>query len=125
MTVVVAGACLITGIIGAAVIGRLAGRRQAPLRAKLITFFVGLVIAETMSLPALVLALAAPDIKGLGSSGLEQWLIATLYVLLTVYAIARLFPWREVDALVSAPDATLRGIMAKLKKGNDGSADAR
>ena len=44
----------------------------------------------------------------------DFWIVTSVYVVITIYVIARLFPWREVQALTSGPDANLRDIMTAL-----------
>lgn len=123
LTILVAGLCLAAGAAGVALVGRLARRRRPTLRAKLVALFIGLVGAEALCLPALLAAVAGEDMIGLSGSGSEYWLVIVVYVLLTAYVIGRLFPWREVEAMASDPDATLRGILAKLKATKDGPGD--
>ena len=115
LTIVVAGLCLAAGVAAVALVERLARHPRPTLRAKLITLFIGLVGAEGLSVPALLVVVAGEDIIGLGSSGFEHWLVVALYVLLTVYVIGRLFPWREVNAMAANPNTTLRDIVTRLK----------
>ncbi len=121
--IVVAGLCLAAGVAAVALVERLARHPRPTLRAKLITLFIGLVGAEGLSVPALLVVVAGEDIIGLGSSGFEHWLVVALYVLLTVYVIGRLFPWREVNAMAANPNATLRDIVARLKATEDDPGD--
>ena len=123
LTIVVAGLCLAAGVAAVALVERLARHPRPTLRAKLITLFIGLVGAEGLSVPALLVVVAGEDIIGLGSSGFEHWLVVALYVLLTVYVIGRLFPWREVNAMAANPNATLRDIVARLKATEDDPGD--
>ena len=123
MTIVVAGLCLAAGVATIAVGKRLARHPRPTLRAKLITLFIGLVGAEGLSVPALLVVVAGEDIIGLGSSGFEHWLVVALYVLLTVYVIGRLFPWREINAMAANPNTTLRDIVARLKATEDDPGD--
>ena len=115
LTIVVAGLCLAAGVATVALVKRLARHPRPTLRAKLITLFIGLVGAEGLSVPALLVVVAGEDIIGLGSSGFEHWLVVALYVLLTVYVIGRLFPWREINAMAANPNTTLRDIVTRLK----------
>ena len=119
LTIVVAGLCLAAGVAAVALVERLARHPRPTLRAKLITLFIGLVGAEGLSVPALLVVVAGEDIIGLGSSGFEHWLVVALYVLLTVYVIGRLFPWREINAMAANPNTTLRDIVARLKATED------
>ena len=123
LTIVVAGLCLAAGVAAVALVERLARHPRPTLRAKLITLFIGLVGAEGLSVPALLVVVAGEDIIGLGSSGFEHWLVVALYVLLTVYVIGRLFPWREVNAMAANPNTTLRDIVARLKATEDDPGD--
>ncbi len=123
LTIVVAGLCLAAGVATVALVKRLARHPRPTLRAKLITLFIGLVGAEGLSVPALLVVVAGEDIIGLGSSGFEHWLVVALYVLLTVYVIGRLFPWREVNAMAANPNTTLRDIVARLKATEDDPGD--
>ena len=81
------------------------------LRAKLIGLFIGLVGVELAMLPALLAALF-----GDGST-LTLWLVGAGYAGLTVYVIARLFPWREVEAMTADPDARLGDILRQMRDG--------
>ena len=123
LTIVVAGLCLAAGVAAVALVERLARHPRPTLRAKLITLFIGLVGAEGLSVPALLVVVAGEDIIGLGSSGFEHWLVVALYVLLTVYVIGRLFPWREINAMAANPNTTLRDIVARLKATEDDPGD--
>lgn len=119
LTIVVAGLCLAAGVAAVALVERLARHPRPTLRAKLITLFIGLLGAEGLSVPALLVVVAGEDFIGLGSSGFEHWLVVALYVLLTVYVIGRLFPWREINAMAANPNTTLRDIVARLKATED------
>ncbi len=123
LTIVVAGLCLAAGVAAVALVERLGRHARPTLRAKVITLFIGLVGAEGLSVPALLVVVAGEDIIGLGGSGLEHWLVVALYVLLTAYVIGRLFPWREVNAMAANPNATLRDIVARLKATEDDPGD--
>jgi len=123
LTIVVAGLCLAAGVATVALVKRLARHPRPTLRAKLITLFIGLVGAEGLSVPALLVVVAGEDFIGLGSSGFEHWLVVALYVLLTVYVIGRLFPWREINAMAANPNTTLRDIVARLKATEDDPGD--
>ncbi len=123
LTIVVAGLCLVAGVAAVALVERLARQPRPTLRAKLITLFIGLAGAEGLSVPALLVVVAGEDIIGFGDSGFEYWLVVALYVLLTVYVIGRLFPWREVNAMAANPNANLRDIVARLKATEDDPSD--
>ena len=123
LTIVVVGLCLAAGVAAVALVERLARHPRPTLRAKLITLFIGLVGAEGLSVPALFVVVAGENIIGLSSSGFEHWLVVALYVLLTVYVIGRLFPWREVNAMAANPNTTLRDIVARLKATEDDPGD--
>ena len=79
------------------------------LRAKLIGLFIGLVGVELAMLPAMFAALFGDG------SALDGWLVIAGYVGLTAYVIARLFPWREVEAMTADPGARLGDIMKRLR----------
>ena len=123
LMIVVAGLCLAAGVAAVVLVERLARHPRPTLRAKLITLFIGLVGAEGLSVPALLVVVAGEDFIGLGSSGFEHWLVVALYVLLTVYVIGRLFPWREINAMAANPNTTLRDIVARLKATEDDPGD--
>jgi len=82
------------------------------LRAKLIGLFIGLVGVELAMLPALLTTLFGDG------SALAPWLVAAGYVGLSAYVIARLFPWREVEAMAADPDARLSDILKRLRDGD-------
>ncbi len=60
-------------------------------------------------LPALFAALLGDG------SALERWLVAAGYVGLTAYVIARLFPWREIEAMTADPDARLGDVLKRMR----------
>ncbi|MSO89024.1 MAG: hypothetical protein EXQ89_03525 [Rhodospirillaceae bacterium] len=93
----------------------LAARPGRGLGARFKRLFIGLAAAEILGLPALFVALGGVEAFGLPQAGAEPWLAAALYVGLTVYVFARLFPWREVGALAAAPEVNLRDLLARLK----------
>ena len=123
LAIIVAGLCLAAVLAVVGLVERLARRPRATLRAKFAILFIGLVGAEASSLPALAVAVAGEDFIGLRGSGFEPWMIAALYVLLTAYVLGRLFPWREIDAMASDPDATIGSVMAELRTPKDGPSD--
>ncbi len=45
----------------------------------------------------------------------ERWLVAAGYVGLTAYVIARLFPWREIEAMTADPNARLGDVLKRLR----------
>ncbi len=120
LTILVAGLCLATFLAAIGLVERLARRPRATLRAKFVILFIGLVGVEFLSLPTLAVAVVGDDLIGLHRSGFEPWLIVALYVLLSAYVIGRLFPWREIDAMASDPNATIGSVMAEFRasKGN-------
>ena len=120
---IVASLCLATVLAAVGLVECLARRPRATLRAKFATLFIGLVGAEALSLPVLVVADAGEDLIGLRGSGFEPWMIVALYVLLIAYVIGRLFPWREIDAMASDPDATVGSVMAELRTPKDAPDD--
>ena len=120
---IVAGLCLAAVLAAVGLVERLARRPRATLRTKFATLFIGLVGAEALSLPALAVAVAGEDLIGLRGSGFEPWMIVALYVLLTAYVVGRLFPWREIDAMASDPDATVGSVMAELRAPKDDADD--
>ncbi len=82
------------------------------LRAKLIGLFIGLLGVELAMLPALLAALLGDG------SAFDPWLVAAGYVGLTAYVVARLFPWREIEAMTADPDARLGDILKRLRDGD-------
>jgi len=46
--------------------------------------------------------------------GLVGWLLAAAYAVLTLYVVARLFPWREVNEMAADPDAKLADVFRRL-----------
>jgi len=74
--------------------------------------FIGLVSVELAMLPALLAALFGDG------SVFDPWLAAAGYVGLSAYVIARLFPWREVEAMAADPDARLGDILKRLRDGD-------
>ncbi len=93
----------------------LAARPGRGLGARFKRLFIGLAAAEILGLPALLVAFGGVEVFGLPSTGTEPWLAAVFYVGLTVYVLARLFPWRDVAALAAAPEVNLRDLLARLK----------
>ena len=98
---------------------RLRARRGPGLRAKLVSLFLGLVVVELASLPMLLLAFFGDELFGLEETGAAAWLAGLAYGLLTLLAIALLFPWREVEALADRPDAKLRDVLEELRRADD------
>lgn len=119
LTLAVAGLCLLAGVATVSLVRALRRRRGATLRAKLVGLFIGLAGAEASSLPALAMAGWGGDAFGLAPSGLEAWLLAALYVALTLYVLWRLFPWREVNAMAADPEISLLDALARLRAADD------
>ncbi len=82
------------------------------LRAKLIGLFIGLVGVELAMLPAMFAALFGDGLA------FGRWLVTAGYVGLTAYVVARLFPWREIEAMTADPDARLGDILKRLRDGD-------
>lgn len=122
-TLVVAGLGLAGAGAGWVLVEVLRRRRRASLRAKLMALFIGLAGADAALAPAVVVAVAGEDWTDLRSGGFEPWLVAALYAVITVYALARLFPWREINAMAADPDARLRDVLARLKAAENDPAD--
>ncbi len=76
-------------------------------------------MVELSSLPMLLLAFFGGDLFDLEESAAAAWLAGLAYGLLTLLAIARLFPWREVEALADRPDAKLRDVLEELRRADD------
>ncbi len=123
-TPIVVALSLVATFAAFALVRRLSRRRGAGLRARMVALIVGLAGAELAMLPALVVALAGDALLGLRGSGADHWIVIAVYVALTVYVIARLFPWREVEALAADPDVGLRDLMARVMA-RDRDGDAR
>ena len=114
----VAALCLLAVLMSFVLVRRLKRRERATLRASVVAFMWGLAGAELALLPAFVAALTTDGVLGLRHSDTDFWIVTTVYVVITIYVIARLFPWREVQALTSEPDAKLRDIMTALMAKN-------
>ena len=114
-TPLVVALCLVAALAAVVLVGRLKRRKHPTLRSKIISLMVGLVCVELATSPALLLALVGGEALGVRNSGIETWIVAATYAALTLYVIARLFPWREVNSLVADPDANLRDIVARLR----------
>ena len=108
---VLALACL-AAIAAITLVRYLRRRPVETLRAKLIGLFIGLVGVELAMLPALLAALFGDG------SAFHPWLVAAGYVGLSAYVIARLFPWREIEAMAADPDARLGDILKRLRDGD-------
>ncbi len=119
--------CLAGALAGAVlvrVLERRPGRSLRPtLRAKFIALFVGLIGAELSMLPALVFAAAGDAVFGLRASGVDGWIVAAGYAAVTLYAIVRLFPWSEVEAIAADPGASLRDVVARIVAGTEETHD--
>ncbi len=109
-TPLVVALCLVASVAAFALVRHLMDRRGPTLRAKIVALGV-----ELATLPALVAALLGEELLGLNESGFGHWLAIAVYATLTLYVIARLFPWREVESLAADPDATLRDILARIR----------
>ena len=123
LAIVVAGLCLATFLVVASLVEHLVRRPRASLRAKFVILFVGLAVAEVLSLPVLAVAVVGEGLIGPYRHGFELWLVTALYVLLTAYVVGRLFPWREIDAMASDPNATIGNVMAEIRAPKDSSDD--
>lgn len=125
LTVIIASLCLAAALAVAGLVEHLARWPRASLRAKFATLFVGLAAAEGAGLPAFALTVVGQRVTGLGGAGYEFWMVGALYALLTAYVIGRLFPWREIDALASDPEASIGSILAELKSAKGRPDDRR
>ena len=114
LMLVVAGLGLAGAGAGWVLVEVLRRRRRAALRAMLVALFIGLAGAEAAMAPAFVVAVAGGEYLSLAGIGYEAWLVGAFYVVVTAYVLARLFPWREVDAMAADPNARLRDVMASL-----------
>ena len=115
---VVAGLMLAAAIATLALTGYLRRRRQASLRAKFIALIIGLAGAELALLPALLVA-AFAGMLGLRPGDWDGWLLAAAYAGLTLFVVARLFPWREINAMAADPDARLADVLRRLRDGGN------
>ncbi len=113
----VAALCLAAALAALALVRRL-GRRPG-LRAKIVALVVGLVGVELAVVPALLVALFGGGLLGTQGTDIDLWIVAATYGLLTLYVIARLFPWREVEALTADPEAKLGDVLARLRGKED------
>ena len=107
--------CLAAIAVAAALVHYLRRRGPATLRAKLVGSFIGLVGVEVALLPALLVTVYGEDLFSLAASDVDPWIVVAGYAGLTVYVIARLFPWREVEALTADPDAKLADVLRRLR----------
>lgn len=112
LTALAAGAVLL-------VLRRLRARRGPGLRAKLVSLFYGLVAVELAALPMLAAAFFGQELFSLEETGAAAWIAGLAYGGLTLLAIARLFPWREVEAMAERPDAKLRDVLEELRRADD------
>jgi len=113
-TPVIAGLILAAAIATLALVGSLRRHQNASLRSKLIALFIGLAGAELALLPALLVAVFA-EILDLRAGDWVGWLLAAAYAVLTLYVVARLFPWREVNEMAADPDAKLADVFRRLR----------
>ena len=67
LAIVVAGLCLATFLVVAGLVEHLVRRPRASLRAKFVILFVGLAVAEVLSLPVLAVAVVGEGLIGLYS----------------------------------------------------------
>ncbi len=118
-TPAVAGLILAAAVATLALAGYLRRRGHTSLRAKFIALFIGLAGAELALLPALLVA-AFDGSLGLRLENWDGWLLTASYIGLTIFVIARLFPWREVGAMAADPDASLRDVLRSLRDGDAG-----
>ncbi len=119
----VAVLCLAGALAGAVLVRVLERRRGRTLRAKFVALFVGLIGAELSMLPALVVAAAGDDLFGLRASGVDGWIVTAGYAAVTLYAIVRLFPWSEVEAIAADPGTGLRDVVARIVAGTEETRD--
>ena len=111
---VVAGLILAAAVATLALVGSLRRHQNASLRAKFIALFIGLAGTELALLPALLVAAFAETLD-LSAGDWVGWLLAAAYAALTLYVVARLFPWREVNEMAADPDAKLADILRRLR----------
>lgn len=110
---------LLAGAAALALLRRLRARRGPGLRAKLVSLFFGLVLVELAALPMLLLAFFGQELFGLEETGAATWLAGLAYGGLALLAIARLFPWREVEAMAERPGAKLSDVLEELRRADD------
>ncbi len=115
-TPVIAGLILAAAVVMLVLVGLLERRQNASLRAKFITLFIGLAGAELALLPALLVAAFAESLD-LRAGDWVGWLLAAAYAAFTLYVVARLFHWREVNEMAADPDAKLADILRRLRDG--------
>ena len=113
-TPVIAGLILAAAGATLALVGSLRRHQNASLRAKFIALFIGLAGAELALLPALLIAAFAETLD-LRAGDWVGWLLAVAYAALTLYVVARLFPWREVNEMAADPDAKLVAVLRRLR----------
>ena len=113
-TPVIAGLILAAAVATLALVGFLRRHQNASLRAKIIALFIGLAGAELALLPALLVAAFAESLD-LRAGDWVGWLLAATYAAFTLYVVARLFPWREVNEMAADPDAKLADILRRLR----------
>lgn len=113
-TPVIAGLILAAAVATLVLVGSLRRHQHASLRAKFIALFIGLAGAELALLPALLVVAFAESLD-LRAGDWVGWLLAATYAVFTLYVIARLFPWREVNEMAAVPDAKLADILRRLR----------
>ncbi len=110
--------CVLATLAAVALVSRLLRRPRPSLRARAVTFIVGLVSIELLTLPAFAVALVGDDLLGVRASGVDHWIAIAVYAALVLYVIVRLFPWHEVKAMAADPNATLGDAMARMAAKN-------
>ncbi len=117
--------CVFATLAVVALVGRLLRRPRPSLRAQAVTFIIGLVGVELLTVPAFVVAFVGDDLLGVRASGGDHWIAIAVYAALVLYVIARLFPWHEVSAMAADPNATLGDVMTRIMAKNDERATRR
>jgi peptidoglycan biosynthesis protein MviN/MurJ (putative lipid II flippase) len=112
LAIAAAGAALV-------LVGWLRRRPGRSPRRRVMAFFIGLAAVELLCAPALVLAWRGDALLGWRAGAADVWIAGAAYGALSLLVIARLFPWREVTALASAPGATVRDVLGALAQDED------
>ena len=113
-TTVVAGLVLVAAVVALALVGWLRRRPRRSPRRRVMAFFIGLAAVDLLCAPALVLAWRGDALLGWRAGAVDVWIAGVGYAALSLLVIARLFPWREVTALASAPDARVGDVLRAL-----------